>query len=335
MTHAGSIVVLQTLRPPDGTTKYVDQVVEGVPDEVEMRFFSWPKALLGRYDVLHVHWPELLVRHRTGWQRFLKRRALGVLPFVLRLRHVPIVWTMHNRQPHEVWSRAEERSIERFSRHVTLVIRLSDAIDVEVGRDAVTIPHGHYRERFAGLPLPEPVPGRVLYFGIIRPYKGVRELTAAFSDVQGDDVTLRIVGDPHAGQRAMVEEATLRDPRISASLRFVPDAELVAEVGRAQLVVLPYLEPMGNSGSLLMALSLGRPVLVPRSATNQALADEVGDEWVIQYDGPITADAIRAGLRAAAAVPAVRPRLERRDWSTVGFAHQRAYYRAIDLAHER
>ena len=325
------IVVLHSLQPPDGTTKYVDHMVDGAAPGVHLRFFSFKSAYRGGYDVLHVHWPELLVRDRRPWRAFAKRRALDVLLVLLRLRRVPIVWTAHNPEPHETWSAAERTSVARFERRVALEIRLNDETPVSAGRAAVTIPHGHYRSRFEALPLPASEPGRLLYFGIIRPYKGVDALLRAFEALPGGDLTLRIVGDPHAGQRELVEAAEAADHRVSSVLRYVDDDELVDDVGRAALVVLPYQERMGNSGSLLVALSLGRPVLVPASPVNAALAAEVGPGWVHQYDGELTAEVLAAAVRTAARSGSGEPRLASRDLDEVGRQHAAAYERAITL----
>lgn len=326
------MVVLHSLRPPDGTTKYVDQMVGSAAPGVDVRFFSWRAALLGRYDVLHVHWPELLIRDsRRPWIRVLKRRLLDLLLVRLRLRRIPLVWTAHNLHPHETVTGAERRSLRRFSRAIDLVIRLNPATPVQTGVETVTIPHGHYRRPFASGPMPTAEPGRVLYFGIIRPYKGVDTLMDAFHGLGRTDLRLRIVGDPHPGQAEVIRDACEKDPRISCELSFVDDRDLVDEIRRAQLVVLPYRGRMHNSGSLLAALSLGRPVLVPESPTNAALAEEVGPGWILQHSGDLTPAVLEAAIDATVIPPACGPRLDDRDWDRVGLRHRDAYRRARSL----
>lgn len=330
------LVVLHSLRPPDGTTKYVDHIVGGAPAQVEIRFFTWWAALFGRYDLLHVHWPELLVRDRRGiGARMLKRRLLDVLLLRLRLQRMPLVWTAHNLGPHEAGSAAEQRSLQRFTRSVDLVIRLNEASPVAAGDEVVLIPHGHYREVFARHPQPEAEPGRILYFGLIRSYKGVEDLIEAFEGLERSDVRLRIVGRPHAGQGEYVLDACARDRRISSVLAFVDDAELVDEIRRAQLVVLPYRGFMHNSGSLLAALSLGRPVLVPRSPTNAALAEEVGPGWVLQHSGDLTPQTLEAAIDATTTLPTEEPTLDGRDWVEVGRQHLEAYLRVLAARRDR
>lgn len=328
------LTVLHTLRPPDGTTKYVDLVVGATAPGTRLRFFGWGTALLGRYDVLHLHWPELLVRDsRRPWLRVVRRRLLDVLVLRLALTRTPLVWTAHNLAPHEGGPRAEQRSLRRLEDRVDLVVRLNPAGPAPA-RASVTIPHAHYRHLLGRLARSPREPGRLLHFGILRPYKGVEALVGAFSALDQRDhpeARLRVVGHPHAGQAEVVERACARDGRISAVLRHVDDDELVAETSRAQVVVLPYLGVMHNSGALIAALSLDRPVLVPRSATNAALADEVGEGWVHQYDGALTAAVLSRALVATATPPAAPPRLEQRDPEAQRGRYREAYDLALSL----
>jgi beta-1,4-mannosyltransferase len=329
-------VVLHSLRRPDGTTKYVDHMVDSAPPEVDVRFFGWRVALFGHYDVFHVHWPELLIRDsRRPWLRIVKRRLLDLLLLRLRLARIPLVWTAHNLSPHESGTAPELRSLRRFSRRIDLVIRLNPASPVADEWETVTILHGHYRQPFSRYPMPPAEPGRLLYFGIIRPYKGVDTLIGAFSEIDDPSLRLRIVGEPHPGQGEMVQSASSCDPRISSVLRFVDDRELVEEIRRAQLVVLPYRGSMHNSGSLVAALSLGRPVLVPESPTNDALSEEVGPSWVLQYGGELTSEVLEKAAALTLTPPPGEPRLDDRDWREVGRRHLEAYQRARALRGRR
>ena len=325
------ITVLQSLSAPDGTTRYVNQVVEGAPDAVTMRFFTWRTALLGRYDVFHVHWPELLIRAPRPLKAKLRRAALYALLLRARLQRIPIVRTMHNLTPHEAGHGAETRALDALDERTALVIRLNPTTPVVPESKAVTILHGHYRDRFAGMPLPHSVPGRILYFGLIRPYKGVETLLQVFRSVPGADLTLRIVGRPSSGLGAVITAEQAQDERISSVLRFVSDEELVIEAGEAELVVLPYRE-MHNSGVLLVTLSLDRPVLVPSTPSNVALAEEVGPGWIYLYEGELTPLTLRDTLeRMRAAGPRPRPQLSGRDWKTLGLQSYRTYLRALQL----
>jgi beta-1,4-mannosyltransferase len=190
----------------------------------------------------------------------------------------------------------------------------------------VLIPHGNYRQPFGTLPREFPQRGRILFFGIIRPYKGLERLLAVFQSMD-DDMELQIVGAPdNAALCEKVRAAAHDDPRISSRFEFLPDAILVRHVTAASLVVLPYLE-MHSSGAVLAALSLDRRVLIPDSPTGRALEAEVGPSWVHLYQPPLAADHIRAAL---ASPPAdVGPDLSARDWSAVRRSHGVAYSQVV------
>ncbi len=259
-----------------------------LPDDVDVLYFSWRTALTGRYDVFHVHWPENLVRRPARLSRVACRLAMLALLAVLRLRRVAVVRTLHNTRPHEAPGRTEAFLLGRLAALTSQWIRLNPLTPTPDPARTATIAHGHYRSWFAARPRARTVPGRLLYFGLVRAYKGVEDLLAAFAGLADARAELRIVGAAAAaGLGEAVTAATRADPRVSARLEYVDDDTLSAEVGAAELVVLPYRD-MHNSGAALLALSLDRPVLVPASDVTRALAQEVGPAWVLLYEGTIT-----------------------------------------------
>src|SRR5699024_2535770 len=154
---------------------------------------------------------------------------------------------------------------------------------------------------------------RLLFFGLIRPYKGTDELLDRFASFDGDSA-LRIVGQPL--DRALadrIDRAAAHDARITRRFGFLPDADLVDEVTRAQLVILPYRE-LHSSGAVLVALSLSRPVLVPDGPTTRALRDEVGAGWVHLFTGELDTDDLRRALHASRDLPGSPPDLSARSW---------------------
>src|SRR4051812_16594071 len=63
--------------------------------------FSPARALRGRYDVWHLHWPE------RAASRLVRVLVFGALVLVARSRRTRVVWTVHNLDGH-------------FSRHARL-----------------------------------------------------------------------------------------------------------------------------------------------------------------------------------------------------------------------
>ncbi|UZN04298.1 glycosyl transferase [Cellulomonas sp. S1-8] len=324
--------VMQVLDPPDGTTRYADQVVRHLPADVEITWFTWRRAFTQRYDVLHVHWPERLVRdeRRGGVRTWAKRAACLALVARCALLRVAVVRTEHNLAPHEPGDRVESWVLGALDRATAWTIVLNEATPVRPGRPRTLVRLADYREPFGAHVRPDRVAGRVLNFGIIRDYKGVDRLLDVVREIPDDGLTLRVVGRPATDRwREVVESAAAADPRVRPVLDFVPDAELVAHVGEAQLVVLPYRE-LHNSGAVLVPLSLDRPVLVPRTPTTVDLQHEVGAQWVHLYDGELTAADVVSSLAAAARIPpGERSGLTDRDWPTVGRRHVEVWRAAV------
>lgn len=322
-----AVVVLMSFGPPHvETNPYLVQLVDSLPPSVVVQHFTWRQAILGSYDVFHLHWPEVRLRGTTP----LRSLGRGVLFLLLLLRiraqGLAVVRTLHNVAPHEPPTVPQALLLGLCDRWTTLTIRLSDHVTAPIGLRSVRIPHGHYRDWFRSFDVPEPVPGRLLHFGLVRRYKGVESLLAAFTGLADPSWSLRVVGkqiDPAVGDA--IARAVGPDPRVSAADGYVDDAQLAAEIGESELVVLP-AAGTGNSGSLLLALSLGRPVLVPRTPSTEALGAEVGDGWVRTYDGTLTAPVLAAALaQLRSAPPTGSPDLDAREWSSIGVEHALAY----------
>lgn len=318
------------------TNPYLTQLVASLPAEVEARGFSWKSAVLGRQDAIHLHWPETLLRGTSPLKVIRRRLLFSGLLVAARLRGTALVRTAHNEASHEPVSRLDGWLLRRCDAQTSLWIRLSDETRIAADAPVTTIPHGHYRDWFAEYERSDRIAGRVLFFGLIRPYKGVPALAKAFSQLSDPEATLRIVGKPNsAALETEVTSLVDRDDRISARFGYVDDAELVAEISAAQLVVLPY-EELHNSGVLLLALSLGTPVLVPDGSITRALADEVGPGWVHRYSGSFEPEALRTALDDVRGMErAASPDLSRREWPAIGASHAAAYRRATERHHHQ
>ncbi|MFN8170082.1 MAG: glycosyltransferase [Candidatus Nanopelagicales bacterium] len=308
---------------------FTSQLATALSAEVGVRYFSWRTALLGRYDVLNLHWPDHLTQRR-GLASTAARRALYAAT-LLRTRwgRPVLVRTLHNLTPHDARHGLEAALLRLTDRWTDLYITMQPDPPLTSDAPVRLVPQGHYRSMYAGADEPS-TPGRVLFFGIIRSYKGVPELVEAFRTVRAD-LTLRIVGrvfEPELG--AIVEDATQRDPRVTANLGWIDHDDLASEIRRSELVVLPYLQ-IFNSGTVVVALSLDRPVLVPDDPTTRGLAQEVGPGWVHTFTPPLTSDDIERvvdDLRSSP--PSAPPDLSARDWDRIARAYAAAFEEAID-----
>jgi beta-1,4-mannosyltransferase len=336
------ITVLESFPVPRPTTNpYIVMLGEALAATPGVRVlnFSYRTALLGRYHVFHVHWPEILVSGHSPLKKAVRQVLFALLLLRLWASRTPLVRTHHNLGIPAGISRREAALLRLAERLTTLWIVINPVTPGEGGRRTVQILHGHYRDWFAAHPPEQPVPGRLAYFGLVRPYKNVPELVRVFREIGGDEgaaLSLSVAGKPDSEELAAeVAAAAAGDERVSLELRFLDDQEMVAAISRAELVVLPYRE-MHNSGAVLLALSLDRPVLVPRNEVNALLATEVGPAWVQTYTGDLTPAAITSTLARLRADPPVgRPDLSLREWADAGERHRTAFQQALGVRRPR
>lgn len=231
--------------------------------------------------VLHLHWtsPYLKGRSRIGYFLYVVKFLIDVL--LVRLAGVRVVWTLHNLVPHET----RFPRLDLWCRRI--LCRLSDAVIVHgtsgevqartvlkcpANRIAI-IPHGHYRDVYArpiachkarqslGLPAGARV---FLFFGMIRPYKGLEQLLRVWRTLGFHDACLVIAGrclDPQFGRE--IADLARNTFQVRLVPQFIPDAEIPKYFSAADVVVLPFVQ-VQTSGSLLLAMSYGKPTIAPR-----------------------------------------------------------------------
>lgn len=333
---AETIRVMQSFRAPRSTTNpyitMLDEALATTPGLEHLRF-DWRTAILGRYDAFHWHWPEGKLEGSAWWKKAGKHILVALIIARHRLSRTAVVRTVHNLELPQGISPLTRRMLVAIDTDTTYRIALNTTTELGDLPHTVIL-HGHYSDWYGEYPRSRAVPGRIGYFGAVRRYKSLDLLLPAYAQAVAADpsLSLRIGGRPSTPDLAdYVQSAIAALPNATAQLSFLSDAELVELATSSQLIVLPYRH-MHNSGSVLAALSLGRPVLVPRNAANQALADEVGAQWIQQFDGDLSAEALRTALDQVRGIPAdSRPDLSQRDWAEAGVAHARAYRTAIAL----
>lgn len=189
----------------------------------------------------------------------------------------PLIFICHNVLPHEAkgWHRGVARAVLRWGS------RFIVQSETEKQHLAGLLPHAN----IAIVPLPvydmfaearvSPAAARaklglaqhapvLLFFGIVREYKGLHDLLAALPSIrrQLPDVKLLIAGEFWDDKRAYQE--TLQQLRIADAVsiddRYIPDDEVSLYFSAADVVVAPYRSVTG-SGVVQMARGFGVPVI--------------------------------------------------------------------------
>jgi glycosyltransferase involved in cell wall biosynthesis len=106
----------------------------------------------------------------------------------------------------------------------------------------------------------------LLFFGTIRPYKGLEDLIETFNEIDAEEVSdlwLTVVGETweNCTEPARLIAASPHRDRISFVNEYVADDVVGAAFSHADVVVLPYRRS-SSSGPLHVTMSWGLPVIV-------------------------------------------------------------------------
>jgi glycosyltransferase involved in cell wall biosynthesis len=122
----------------------------------------------------------------------------------------------------------------------------------------------------------------ILFFGFVRPYKGLEFLLKAMPSVR-KDVLLMVVGEfwePREKFEALTKELGL-GKQVRIVDRYVSDSETALYFGAADCVVLPYVSGT-ESGIIQMAFGYNIPVITTRVGGNPDLIENGEDGLLVE-----------------------------------------------------
>lgn len=195
-------------------------------------------------------------------------------------------------------------------------------------------PHDHYQTGRAATPALREAPAgtcNVLFFGVIRPYKGLEHLVRAFEAIPDSEIDrfwLTVVGETWEGW-TLPTELIARSPRrerITFVNRYVTDDELHRHLLGADAVALPYLRS-SLSGPLHVAMGYGLPIVMTEVGGNVEAAQGYGGIVLVPAgDERALSDALRR-LPALAGTRFEHPH----SWTHTADAYQ-ALFERLDAA---
>ncbi len=267
------------------------------------------------------HLPDMLRFRRQADADVIHYQWLtfqGLDPYLLSPRR-PRVMTAHYVLPPQPSRRQLASARRTFSAMDAVVAhsehgarRLRDAVGLEPARIRV-IHHGAF-DYLTRLPEEKPLAPElegaegpvILFFGLLRPYKGIDTLLEAFREIEGAE--LWIVGNPRMDVEPLHRLAAEAPGRVRTLTRFVEDAEIPALMRRADVVALPYRD-VEHSGVLYAALAFGKPLVLSAVGGFPEVADQ-GAARLVPPEDPaalaetlgelVGSESVRAELGAAA-----------------------------------
>jgi len=264
---------------PDCEVLYLMPAKHGGVNKI-FKLFSYPGYLL------KIIFHSLMNRDEILHFQFFRNEIDSFLFIVLRLLGVRTVKTAHNILPHEK-KRIDyilHKIVYKYSSAIivhseTLKTKLLNVFGSIDPAKIKVVQHGDFnfyrsestdnrdtiRNSF-GFEKDDKV---ILFFGIIREYKGLDILLDAFGIARNSDSKLKllIAGNPFTGQlRNFYNERikTLNNNRsVISHLEYIPAEKVSKYFITADIVVLPY-KHIDHSGIIHLAYSFGKPVIATR-----------------------------------------------------------------------
>ncbi|MBC8163215.1 MAG: glycosyltransferase [Roseiflexaceae bacterium] len=253
--------------------------------------------------------PDLLILQ--WWVPYWTPCLTAISRWIKHHTNIPIVYICHNVVPHDGGGFLDRRL-------ATTVLRQGDAFIVHSEQDRYQLQallpqanvhkahHPTYAELATGqsgttaqelrtslgIPADRPV---LLFFGFVRPYKGLEYLIQAMAQIlERRAVHLLVVGefwsDPEFYKRYAREFNV--DHAITFVNRYVPNEELRPYFDLGDVVVLPYISAT-QSGVAQLAFGFGKPVITTRvGGLHEVVADGVNGLLVPPQDEQALAQAV-------------------------------------------
>lgn len=222
--------------------------------------------------------PDLVV---CQWWTTFWAPAFAFISFWLRSKGIALVFLIHNVFPHEpkFWDRplahlalrtGETFIVQTTQEHERLLTLFPYA-------SVVLCPHPVY-DMFAAQRIPQaearkhldvsPNKPTVLFFGIVRPYKGLKYLIEALALLRDRGFTTQLIVAGEFWEDRKIYEAQISKLGLTEQVilddRYIPNEELGLLFSAADLFVAPYIGGT-QSGAVKMAVGFGLPVITTRS----------------------------------------------------------------------
>ena len=289
--------------------------LEGPTSSQTLNLLCMPFALLrrriGGATVFHLHWTYLFTlpwAHNPFGQRIMGWYFAFMLRLI-KLYGYKLVWTAHNVLPHAPQFANDVSARRLLAYRADSIIAHSQSAKDQLVRvvsalpsKITVIPHGNYQDVYPNtVPRDEArdsllLPKKAfvaLFLGKIETYKNIPALLdTALAIPELHVVVAGSCNDAALTRRLRAYEQKL-GKRLQLHFGYVPEARVQYFYNAADVTVLPFSE-VSTSGSVLLSLTFGTPIIAPRLGGLNDVPNTVG----YLYD-PEQTDALERTLRAA------------------------------------
>jgi glycosyltransferase involved in cell wall biosynthesis len=258
--------------------------------------------------------------------------CFGVMAGIIqRNNKSTVVGVIHNMLPHE--KRNGDVLLSRyFVKSCHYFITMTEKVDYDLHQIketaiSILIPHPLYdgygnavskTEAAAYLKL-DPEKKYILFFGLIRKYKGLDILLHAMAD-SSIDVNLIIAGEFYEDRKYyddLIQSLNIYN-RVIIHSAFIPDSEVRYYFSVSDLVVLPYRNAT-QSGVGAIALYFDKPMIVSNFGGLPEMVDDKKSGYIVKDNAQSIADAIKDFYSAdrSQMVEAVKAKKQKYSWAEI------------------
>jgi glycosyltransferase involved in cell wall biosynthesis len=197
-----------------------------------------------------------------------------ILLFYLIADNKKIIWTMHNKVPHDIKYKKICKMFMLFLEMVSykILIHSNETFDLlSFKQKALYVPHpnliGIYGAYKKGGNI-ENSTLKILFFGILRPYKNVELLIQAIRELNLPRLILTVCGPAEKKYGQKIIESASGFDNIKIRIEFIPDHEVGQMLADNHLLILPNdLQSSLNSCAIITAFSYHRTVIASMNGT--------------------------------------------------------------------
>ena len=247
------------------------------------------RRLLG-YRIIHIHWIAFYLRIQVPYGKTISWYITRFNFWWIRQLGYKLIWTVHDILPHQKETSNDLDISKRLAIQADIKIIHSNFTRDQLNLNGinsdrcVVIPHGNYDGVYEDLILRKDARQRLgiesqklvfLFFGIIKSYKGIDDLLESYSRISTTNTLLLIAGKctDTALLAKLIEYANRED--VILHNQYIDDSDVATYFKAADIVCLPF-RAITTSGSTMLALTFGKPIIAPRQGSIKDLPETVG-----------------------------------------------------------
>jgi len=276
--------------------KYLENPTRSGTVGLLMLFLQLVYYRIKGYTILHLHWFYTFYPPLRNWLlNNALTRALYSLLFIIFILFIKIlryrlIWTVHNVVP----------LVKQFINSVGIMKILSNLSNSKIVHSKTTlenmkklhistrfsyiIPHGSYSGIYINNICREDAREKVgvdkknfvfCFLGRIESYKGVLELLHDFLSLNEENLGLIVAGECRNRdlKRRILDYKSYSN--IILHLEFIKDDDIQIYLNTADVIVYPF-QTITTSGSVILALSFGKPIIYPKMGNLRDLPGDIG-----------------------------------------------------------